>query len=172
MGQAPDELMSREEMAPMSGGTPPSEQDNPSIPDLRGEIAQTRTEMSGTIDALEAKLSPEALVEQAKAKVRTEAEEGLDRARELFHEYVQQPAERGIGIVAEQAQRVAAELPDYLSAWQEELELQSSRLLARARQFQQENPVAFGAVLAGAGAGLGVAAVLAARALNRASDDE
>ena len=170
MGQAPDELMSREEMAPMSGGTPPSEQDNPSIPDLRGEIAQTRTEMSGTIDALEAKLSPEALVEQAKAKVRTEAEEGLDRARELFREYVQQPAERGIEIVAEQAQRVAAELPDYLSAWQEELELQSSRLLARARQFQQENPVAFGAILAAVGAGLGVAAVLVARAVNRVDD--
>lgn len=170
MGQAPDELMSREELPPLGNGTPPSEQENPSIPELRGEIAQTRAEMSGTIDALESRLSPEALVEEAKAKVRTEAEEGLDRARELFHDYVQQPAERGIEFVAGQAQQVASEMPAYLSAWQEELELQSSRLLARVRQFQQENPVAFGAILAAVGAGLGVAAVLVARAVNRVDD--
>lgn len=171
MGQAPDELMSREDLAPTTGSTPPSEQDNPSIPDLRDEIAQTRTEMSGTIDALESRLSPEALVEQAKAKVRTEAEEGLDRAREMFREYVQLPAERGIALVADQAQVMANEMPEYLRAWQEELELQSSRLLARARQLQQENPVAFAAVLAGIGTGLGVAAVLVARALNRVGDE-
>ena len=171
MGQAPDELMSREDLAPMTGGTPPSEQENPSIPDLRDEIAQTRTEMSGTIDALESRLSPEALVEQAKAKVRTEAEEGLDLAGELFREYVQQPAERGIGFVAERAQQVASELPVYLRVWQEQLEVQSSRLLARARKFKQENPVAFAAVLAGIGAGLGVAAVLVARTLNRVGDE-
>lgn len=167
MGQAPDELMSREDLSPLGNGTAPSEQENPSIPELRDEIAQTRTEMSGTIDALESRLSPEALVEEAKAKVRTEAEEGLDRARELFREYVQQPAERGIALVSDQAQQVVSEMPAYLSDWQEELELQSSRLLARVRQFQQENPVAFGVVLAAVGAGLGVMAVLVARAVNR-----
>lgn len=170
MGQAPDELMSRDDLSPLGGGTPPDQQDNPSIPELRDEIAQTRTEMSGTIDALETKLSPEALVEEAKAKVRTEAEEGLERAREALREYVEQPLERGIALVSAQAQQVASDMPAYLRTWQEELERQSTRLLARARQFQQENPVAFGAALAAIGTGLGLAAVLVARARNRVTD--
>lgn len=171
MGQAPDELMSRETLPPAEGGTPPDQQENPSIPELRGEIAQTRTEMSGTINALEAKLSPEALVEEAKDKVRTEAEEGLARARELLREYVEVPVEQGLSLVSAQAQQVASDMPAYLRGLQEELERQSTRLVDRARQFQQENPVAFGAVLAGIGTALGVAAVLVARAINRTDDE-
>lgn len=177
MGQAPDELMSREDLPPLGGGMPPDEQDNPSIPELRGEIAQTRAEMSGTLNALEERLSPEALVEEAKAKVRSEAEEGLDRARELFRGYVQLPVEQGmrqagngVALVSAQAQQLADEMPAYLRAWQEELARQSTRLVVRARQLQQENPVAFGVVLAGIGTGLGVAALLLARALNRVGD--
>lgn len=170
MGQAPDELMYHEDLPPMNGGTTPDEQENPSIPELRDEIAQTRAEMSGTLDALEARLSPQALVEDAKQKVRTEAEQGLDRARDAFHEYVQQPVEQGVAVVSAQAQLLASDLPAYLRALQDEAERQSTRLLARMRHFQQENPVAFAAVLAAIGTGLGMVGVLLARAVNRTTD--
>lgn len=174
MGQASDELMSREDLPPIGGGTPPSEQANPSIPELRDEIAETRTEMSGTLDALEAKLSPDALVEQAKGRVRSEVEERLNRAGVLFREYVQRPAEQGLwqaqrsaAVLAEQTQQVASEMPVYLRAGQRALERQGARLLARARQLRQENPVAFAVALAGIGAGLVTAAALIARARKR-----
>ncbi len=172
MGQAPDELMSREDQSlpPMDGYTPPSEQENTSIPELRDEIAQTRTEMSGTLNALEARLSPQALADEAKAKVRSKAEEGLDRAKGAFRENVQQPLEQGIAVVSSQTQQLANDLPAYLRAWQEEAGRQGTRLLARLRLLQQENPVAFAAVLAAIGTGLGLAGVLLARSVNRTTE--
>lgn len=172
MGQAPDELMYHEDqgLPPKNGGMPPDERESPSIPELRDEIAQTRAEMSGTLDTLEARLSPQALAEEAKAKVRSKAEEGFDRAKEALRENVQQPLEQGVALVSAQTQQLASDLPAYLSALREEAGRQSTRLFARMRQLQQQNPVAFAAVLAAVGAGLSVAGALLARAVNRTTD--
>lgn len=172
MGQAPDELMYREDqgLPPAEGGAPPDAQENPSIPELRDEIAQTRTEMSGTLDALEARLSPQALTEEAKAKIRSKAEEGLDRAKVALRENVQQPLEQGVAVVSAQTQQLANDLPVYLGTLREEAGRQSTRLLARLQQLQRENPVAFAAALAAIGTGLCIAGVLLARTVNRTTD--
>lgn len=155
MGQAPDELMYGEDLPPTESGTPPDQQENPSIPELRDEIAQTRVEMSGTLDALEARLSPQALADEARAKARAKAEESLNRARVLVREYVQPPVEQGARQVSRGAALVAA---------------QAQQLAARVRQLQRDNPATFGVVVAAIGTGLAVTAMLLARAVNRTSE--
>ena len=55
---------------------------------IRVEIEQTRTEMSGTIDAIQRKLDPEVLAEQAKDVAREVAEQAKEAAREVTAEAV------------------------------------------------------------------------------------
>lgn len=54
--------------------------------EIRAEIEQKRTEISQTVDALQAKLSPENIKEQATDTVKDLAETAKDAAREAVHE--------------------------------------------------------------------------------------
>ncbi len=57
--------------------------DEPDPAEIRVEIEQTRTEMSGTLEAITQKLSPDILAEQAKDVAREVAEQAKDAAREV-----------------------------------------------------------------------------------------
>ena len=70
---------------------------------LREDIEQTRTEMSGTIDAIQDRLDPEVLSEQAKDT----AQEVADRAIAQAKEAVQEVADRAIPQAKEAVQEVA-----------------------------------------------------------------
>jgi len=67
MGQTADELSRAESQRdlPNDGDAAPDDPD-----EIRDEIEQTRSEMSGTIDAIQDRLSPDTLKEQAKEAVR------------------------------------------------------------------------------------------------------
>ena len=58
--------------------------DDPEV--IAADIAQTRAEMSGTIDAIQQRLSPDALGEQAKEKVEDLTEQAKEAAREAVQE--------------------------------------------------------------------------------------
>ena len=56
--------------------------------EIRVEIAQTRTEMSGTIDAIQERLAPEILSEQAKGIARDATEQAKTAAQEVLQDAV------------------------------------------------------------------------------------
>ncbi|MDQ3701734.1 MAG: DUF3618 domain-containing protein [Chloroflexota bacterium] len=84
---------------PAAPGTSGAADDGPESPEehaetavAREEIEQTRAEMSETIDAIQSRLDPEVLTEQAKDS----AQEVADRAIQQAKEAVQEVAERAI----------------------------------------------------------------------------
>ena len=90
MGEAADEIRRPhdggargQDGGPHASSSPTGEE---GTEELRTEIEQTRAEMSETIDAIQAQLSPEHLKEQAKERAREatvgRAEAALNRARE------------------------------------------------------------------------------------------
>ena len=98
MGQRPGEAVSRADAA--AADDPDA---TPETAALRGDIEQTRTEMSGTIDAIQDRLDPEVLSEQAKDT----AQEVADRAIAQAKEAVQEVADRAIPQAKEAVQEVA-----------------------------------------------------------------
>src|SRR3954466_6236173 len=68
--------------------------------EIRVEIAQTRTEMSGTIDAIQQRLAPEVLTEQAKDIARDATEQAKSAAQAVLQD--------AIGEVKEAAKEVTA----------------------------------------------------------------
>lgn len=73
MGQRPDE-MSRYELGETGSETDPAE--------IRAEIEETRAEMTGTIDAIQERLSPSYLKEQVKEQVREQFQEAKSAVRD------------------------------------------------------------------------------------------
>jgi ElaB/YqjD/DUF883 family membrane-anchored ribosome-binding protein len=53
---------------------------------LRGDIAQTRSELSGTIDAIQDRLNPDRLMEQAREQVREQVQEHVQEARDAVRD--------------------------------------------------------------------------------------
>jgi hypothetical protein len=99
MGQSADEVRRRAELGatgdrgesitvrPVNygeGGNGATGSDDPAA--IEAEIEQTRAEMSETIDAIQQRLSPEALTEQAKEKVEDLTEHAKEAAREAVNE--------------------------------------------------------------------------------------
>jgi hypothetical protein len=77
-----------------------SDPDDRDPEEIRVEIAQTRTEMSGTIDAIQQRLAPEVLTEQAKDVARDATEQAKSAAQEVLQD--------AIGEVKEAAKEVTA----------------------------------------------------------------
>ena len=61
--------------------------------EIRVEIAQTRTEMSGTIDAIQQRLAPEVLTEQAKDIARDATDQAKTAAQEILQDAVREVKE-------------------------------------------------------------------------------
>ena len=107
------------------GGTDPertTDLDDPSPEEIRVEIEQTRTEMSGTIDAIQQKLAPEVLTAQAKDVARDATDQAKEAAQEVLKEAVREVKDAALEVtqhavqeVKEAARDVTAEAKDV--AW-------------------------------------------------------
>lgn len=86
-----------------SGGGVDDSEETAETAVVREEIEQTRAEMSETIDAIQSRLDPEVLTEQAKDT----AQEVADRAIQQAKEAVQEVAERAIPQAKEAVQEAA-----------------------------------------------------------------
>jgi predicted Holliday junction resolvase-like endonuclease len=71
---------------------------------IRQEIEQTRAEMSSTIDAIQQKLSPEVVAEQAKEAAREAVHNTVEHAKEAVREATIGKAEEVVRNVADTAQ--------------------------------------------------------------------
>ena len=68
--------------------------------EIRIEIAQTRTEMSGTIDAIQQRLAPEVLTEQAKDIARDATEQAKSAAQEVLQDAISEVKEAAKEVTA------------------------------------------------------------------------
>jgi len=71
---------------------------DPNTEEIRVDIEQTRTEMSGTIDAIQRKLAPEVLTEQAKDIARDTTDHAKTAAQEIIEHAVQEVKEAAIQV--------------------------------------------------------------------------
>jgi ElaB/YqjD/DUF883 family membrane-anchored ribosome-binding protein len=96
--------------------------DDPETDEIRVEIEQTRTEMSGTLDAIQRRLAPEVLTEQAKDLARDATDHAKTAAQEILEQAVQDVKDAAIDItehavheVKDAAREVTGEAKD--AAW-------------------------------------------------------
>ena len=141
----------------------PEPQDDTRVPtgaedpgELRQEIAQTRAEMSETIDAIQEELKPENLRHEAAMALRQEATERVDR---LIGE-VTLRASRAGSAAAEVAQQVTREARERVDAVRvlvtgttptetgEQTRQEAHTAATRLRQWVRDDPRQFAAVLA------------------------
>jgi ElaB/YqjD/DUF883 family membrane-anchored ribosome-binding protein len=95
------------------GGEPtPDAEVVPETEELRAEIEQTRAEMSGTIDAIQERLRPETLAEQAKEAAAEAASGAVESAKEAVREATIGRAERMVREVNETARETSGSLMD------------------------------------------------------------
>ena len=107
------------------GGIDPertTELDDPGTEEIRVEIEQTRTEMSGTIDAIQQRLAPDVLTEQAKDVARDAAEQAKTAAQDVLQDAVRevkdaalQVTEHAVHEVKQAAREVTVDAKD--AAW-------------------------------------------------------
>jgi len=76
-----------------SEGHPGSDSADREPEEIRVEIAQTRTEMSGTIDAIQQRLAPDVLTEQAKDIARDATDQAKTAAQEILQDAVREVKE-------------------------------------------------------------------------------
>jgi len=95
---------------------------DPDTEEIRVEIEQTRTEMTGTIDAIQRKLAPDVLTEQAKDIARDATDHAKTAAQEILEHAVQevkdaaiQVTEHAVHEVKDAAREVTGEAKD--AAW-------------------------------------------------------
>jgi len=95
---------------------------DPDTDEIRVEIEQTRTEMSGTIDAIQRRLAPEVLTEQAKDIARDATDHAKTAAQEILEQAVQDVKDAAIEVtehavheVKDAAREVTGEAKD--AAW-------------------------------------------------------
>ena len=82
------------------------DKDEPNTEVIRADIDQTRSEMSQTIDAIQQKLNPQLLMEQAKATVMETATELMDHAKDTATEAVDHVKEAAVEAVDHTKQTV------------------------------------------------------------------
>ena len=73
---------------PSSRGS--SDSDAPDTEEIRVEIEQTRTEMSGTIDAIQQRLAPDVLADQAKELAHDAADQAKAAAQAVLQDAVRE----------------------------------------------------------------------------------
>jgi ElaB/YqjD/DUF883 family membrane-anchored ribosome-binding protein len=95
---------------------------DPETDEIRVEIEQTRTEMSGTLDAIQRKLAPEVLTEQAKGLARDATDHAKTAAQQILEQAVHEVKDAAIEItehavheVKDAAREVTVEAKD--AAW-------------------------------------------------------
>src|SRR5215208_2763651 len=76
--------------SPVGPGGSGSGADDRDPEEIRVEIAQTRTEMSGTIDAIQQRLAPDVLTAQAKDVARDATEQAKSAAQEVLQDAVRE----------------------------------------------------------------------------------
>jgi hypothetical protein len=140
MGQRPGELDPRDPRSVVPGPRPATKQwvdttaparadasleydthsaadevDDPAIAIARAEIEQTRAEMSETIDALQERLRPEVLKEQAKETAQHVAQEKVEQAKGAIRQATLGRVEETVNAATDAAQSVASSAGDALS---------------------------------------------------------
>jgi len=87
-----------------------ADQDNPD--QIKVEIAETRVELSATIDALQERLSPSVLMEQAKEHAQEAVHEATEHAKEAMHEATVGKAEQMVSNATDRASGVGSTIMD------------------------------------------------------------
>jgi uncharacterized protein YjbJ (UPF0337 family) len=93
-----------------ASGDDAGDQDDPE--QIKVEIAETRVEMSATIDALQERLNPSVLMEQARAHAQEAVHEATDHAREVVREATVGKAEQMISTATDRAGGVGSTIMD------------------------------------------------------------
>jgi len=101
MGQSASEMRAPDRLA----AAPSPAANDPAV--IEAEIEQTRTEMSGTIDAIQQRLSPDNLAEQAKEAAREAVEEAKGAVRHALLEAKEKVREATIGRVETMVRNVS-----------------------------------------------------------------
>src|SRR4051794_36458422 len=101
MGQSASEMRAPDRLA----ASPSPAANDPIV--IEAEIEQTRTEMSGTIDAIQQRLSPDTLAEQAKEAAREAVEEAKEAVRGALLEAKENVREATIGRVETMVRNVS-----------------------------------------------------------------
>src|SRR5690242_1171971 len=146
---------------------------NQSPGEIRGEIEQTRVDMSETIDAMQEKLDPQRVKARAVDSVKEKTRQGVQQAKETVQAGVAQAkgAASSLSAQAQQAiqqapgtlQRLPAEAPDRLRALGNEARFQAARTVDRVQRLRRDDPDAFRRLVIGASAALGALVLLVAR---------
>ena len=146
----------------------------------RAEIERTRTDMSETVDAIQNKLSPQNLKEQAKEQATGTAKGAGSTIMQTIRENPLPAALTGIGLgwlfmsarkqsasgpsggqsvsqAQERAGQVANQAQDRMSQLGSQAQGQAQRAKGGFQRMLQENPLAVGALAVGAGAAVGLA---------------
>ena len=104
-----DEVLGDTGTAGRSGADRPAASGDASdTEEIRVEIEQTRTEMSGTIDAIQRKLDPEVLTEQAKEAARDVADHAVQQAKEAARDLTGQAKEAAWDATVGRAEEVVS----------------------------------------------------------------
>ena len=94
---------------PPPGGTGAggrSDGDHPDTDEIRVEIEQTRTEMSGTIDAIQQRLAPDTLTDQAKDLARDATDQAKAAAQEVLQDAVREVKDAALEVTEHAVQEV------------------------------------------------------------------
>lgn len=89
---------------------------NPDVATARAQIAQTRTEMSGTIDALTERLNPQRLADQARDTVQEAVHERVDQAKDTVRQATIGKVEDAVSTATEKVQEVVSSAGDALGS--------------------------------------------------------
>jgi ElaB/YqjD/DUF883 family membrane-anchored ribosome-binding protein len=82
----------------ITGRRPDMDPDDRDPEEIRVEIEQTRTEMSGTIDAIQQRLAPDVLAEQAKDVARDATEQAKSAAQDLLQDAIHEVKDAAIDV--------------------------------------------------------------------------
>jgi ElaB/YqjD/DUF883 family membrane-anchored ribosome-binding protein/vacuolar-type H+-ATPase subunit H len=93
-----------------SGDDDAVDQDDPD--QIKVEIAETRVELSATIDALQERLNPSVLMEQAKEHAQEAVHEATEHAKEAVHEATVGKAEQIVSNATDRASGVGSTIMD------------------------------------------------------------
>jgi uncharacterized protein DUF3618 len=140
---------------------------------IRGEIEQTRADMSETIDALQEKLDPQRIKARAVDSVKEKAQQRVQQAKETVQAGAAQAKDTAavLSAQAQQAiqqapgtlQRLPAEAPDRLRALGNEARFQAARTVDRVQRLRRDDPDAFRRLVIAGAAALGALVLLVAR---------
>ncbi len=90
----------------------PSDEHEESPEEIRGEIVQTRSEMSTTIDAIQQKLNPEVIKAQVQEAVQARVEEVKEHVQEVVQEHIEDAKGQVQDAITERVEDVKSQVHD------------------------------------------------------------